>query len=250
MALRKLVAGNWKMNGSLDSLVELDAIAEGAQAAGAIDVAICPPFTLIAPAKARAPGLTIGAQDCHASPKGAHTGCISVAMLAESGARMAIVGHSERRTDQHETDAEVQAKAVAAIAGGLIAIVCVGETEAERDAGTAIAVVQRQLDGSIPRDGKGSTLVVAYEPVWAIGTGRTPSSADVAEMHAAIRARIKMLLGDEGALVRILYGGSVKPENARELLSVADVDGALVGGASLTAAQFVPIIEGAVAAAG
>ncbi len=247
MALRKLVAGNWKMNGSLAALAELDAIAAAAKAQPSVDVAICPPFTLIAPAVARVP-LAIGAQDCHGQAKGAHTGCVSAAMLVEVGARLAIVGHSERRADQHETDAEVRAKATAAIAAGLIAIVCVGETEAERDAGRAVAVVESQLDGSIPRDGTGATLVVAYEPVWAIGTGRTPSTGDVAEMHVAIRAKLGGLLGGEGAKVRILYGGSVKPDNARELLSVADVDGALVGGASLTAAQFVPIIEGAVAA--
>ena len=247
MALRKLVAGNWKMNGSLAGLAELDAIAVAARAQPSVDVAICPPFTLIAPAVAQVP-LTIGGQDCHAKVAGAHTGCISAAMLVEAGAKLVIVGHSERRADQHESDAEVRAKATAAITAGLIAIVCVGETEAERDAGRAIAVVEGQLDGSIPRDGTGATLVVAYEPVWAIGTGRTPSTADVAEMHAAIRASLAALLGGEGAKVRILYGGSVKPDNARELLGVADVDGALVGGASLTAAQFVPIIEGAVAA--
>ena len=248
MALRKLVAGNWKMNGSLGSLAELDAIAAAAGTHGSVDVAVCPPFTLIAPAVSRAPGLAIGAQDCHGQAKGAHTGCISAAMLAEAGARLAIVGHSERRADQHETDVEVQAKAAAALGAGLTAIVCVGETEAERDAGRAIAVVEGQLDGSIPQGGTGMTLVVAYEPVWAIGTGRTPSTADVAEMHAAIRAKLTALLGEEGAKVRILYGGSVKPDNAKELMSVADVDGALVGGASLTAAQFVPIIEGAAAA--
>ena len=247
MALRKLVAGNWKMNGSLAGLAELDAIAVAARAQPSVDVAICPPFTLIAPAVAQVP-LTIGGKDCHGEANGAHTGCISAAMLVEAGAKLVIVGHSERRADQHESDAEVRAKATAAIAAGLIAIVCVGETEAERDAGRAIAVVEGQLDGSIPRDGTGATLVVAYEPVWAIGTGRTPSTADVAEMHAAIRASLAALLGGEGAKVRILYGGSVKPDNARELLGVADVDGALVGGASLTAAQFVPIIEGAVAA--
>ncbi|WP_340315168.1 triose-phosphate isomerase [Rhizorhabdus argentea] len=248
MALRKLVAGNWKMNGSLGSLVELDAIAAAAAAQPSVDVAVCPPFTLIAAAVARAPALAVGAQDCHSAAKGAHTGCISAAMLVEAGAKLVIVGHSERRADQQETDAEVQAKAKAAIAAGLLAIVCVGETEAERDAGRAIAVVEGQLDGSIPREGTGITLVVAYEPVWAIGTGRTPSTGDVAEMHAAIRRRLELLLGHEGAKVRILYGGSVKPDNARELLAVADVDGALVGGASLTAEQFVPIIEGAAAA--
>lgn len=248
MALRKLVAGNWKMNGSLASLAELDAILAAAKLQSSVDVAICPPFTLIAPAVVRVPGLAIGAQDCHGAVKGAHTGCISAAMLAEAGAKLAIVGHSERRADQKESDAEVQAKAMAAIDAGLIAILCVGETEAERDAGHAVAVVAGQLDGSIPRAATGATLVVAYEPVWAIGTGRTPSTADVAEMHAAIRGKLAALLGAEGAKVRILYGGSVKPDNARELLSVADVDGALVGGASLTAAQFVPIIEGAAAA--
>jgi triosephosphate isomerase len=243
MALRKLVAGNWKMNGDKGSLVELDGIAAAAAANAGVDVAVCPPFTLVAPAAERASGLAIGAQDCHAAAKGAHTGCISAAMLREAGAKLVIVGHSERRADQHETDAEVRAKAQAAIAAGLIAIVCVGETEAERDAGSALTVVEGQLDGSIPPEGTGETLVVAYEPVWAIGTGRTPSVADVAEMHAAIRARLNSLLGANGATVRILYGGSVKPDNAAELMAVADVDGALVGGASLTAALFVPIIE-------
>jgi triosephosphate isomerase len=239
------VAGNWKMNGSLAALAELEAIHAAATAHTGLDVAICPPFTLIAPAAQKVPGLAIGAQDVHMAAKGAHTGCISAAMLVEAGASLAIVGHSERRADNHETDAEVQAKAAAAIAAGLKAIVCVGETEAERDAGNAVSVVTGQLDGSVPRDGTGETLVIAYEPVWAIGTGRTPSVADVAEMHAAIRAKLGELLGAEGAKVRILYGGSVKPDNAAELMAVADVDGALVGGASLTAAQFVPVIVGA-----
>lgn len=243
MALRKLVAGNWKMNGSLAALSELDAMAGAG--GGAVDVAICPPATLVAPAAARQPGLAIGAQDCHWNASGAHTGCLSVAMLAEAGAKLVIVGHSERRTDNHETDAEVKAKAEAAIAGGLVAIVCVGETEAERDAGNAAAVVTAQLKGSVPESGTGKTLVVAYEPVWAIGTGRTPTVADVAQMHAAIRQCLGELLGAEGARVRILYGGSVKPSNAAELLHVPDVDGALVGGASLKAADFVPIVEAA-----
>jgi triosephosphate isomerase len=243
MALRKLVAGNWKMNGSLAALSELDAMAGAG--GGAVDVAICPPATLISPAAARQPGLAIGAQDCHWNASGAHTGCLSVAMLAEAGAKLVIVGHSERRTDNHETDAEVKAKAEAAIAGGLVAIVCVGETEAERDAGNAVAVVTAQLKGSVPESGTGKTLVVAYEPVWAIGTGRTPTVADVAQMHAAIRQCLGELLGAEGARVRILYGGSVKPSNAAELLHVPDVDGALVGGASLKAADFVPIVEAA-----
>jgi len=245
--LRKLVAGNWKMNGSLEALAELDAIADAGARHPALDIAICPPFTLIAPAAARRPDLPIGAQDCHAAASGAHTGCVSAGMIVEAGGRLTIVGHSERRADQHETDAEVKAKATAAIAAGLVAIVCVGETEAERDAGDAVAVVTRQLQGSLPAGGIGDTLVVAYEPVWAIGTGRTPSLADVAAMHGAIRAELRRLLGEEGARVRILYGGSVKPGNARELMAIADVDGALVGGASLKAADFVPIIEGAAA---
>jgi triosephosphate isomerase len=228
---RKLVAGNWKMHGSLAALAELDAIAAAADGRE-VDVAICPPFTLIAPAVARG-GIAIGAQDCHPASKGAHTGCVSAAMLIEAGATLCIVGHSERRADNHETDAEVKAKAEAVIGAGMTAIVCVGETIEQRQSGTAIAVVEGQLAGSLPatRD----SLVVAYEPVWAIGTGLTPSAADVAEMHAAIRAIV-------GPDVRILYGGSVKPSNAAELLHVANVDGALVGGASLTAADFVPII--------
>jgi triosephosphate isomerase len=243
MTRRKLVAGNWKMNGNLAALAELDAIA--AVAGGTVDVAVCLPFTLIAPAVGRGTGLTIGAQDCHWAAKGAHTGCVSVPMLSEVGARIVIVGHSERRADQHETDAEVRAKAEAAIAGGLVAIVCVGETEGQRDAGETLDVVGRQLDGSVP-PATAAELVIAYEPVWAIGTGRTPSIDDVAGVHAFIRDCLKGLLGEEeGDKVRILYGGSVKPDNAAELMAVADVDGALVGGASLTAAQFVPIIRAA-----
>jgi triosephosphate isomerase len=243
MALRKLIAGNWKMNGSLSSLAELDAIA--AASTVRIDVAICPPATLINRAVIRQPGLIIGAQDCHWNSSGAHTGCLSVAMLAEAGATMVIVGHSERRADNHETSAEVRAKASAAIAGGLTAIVCVGETEAERDVGSAVEVVTTQLKASLPDCDTGETLVIAYEPVWAIGTGRTPTAGDVSEMHAALRRCLGDLLGQEGAKVRILYGGSVKPSNAAELLHIANVDGALVGGASLKAADFVPIIQAA-----
>lgn len=235
MITRKLIAGNWKMHGSLAALSELDTIAKAAAGAGA-DVSICPPFTLIAPAAARAGDIAIGAQDCHPAASGAHTGCVSAAMLVEAGATMCIVGHSERRTDNGETDAQVKAKAEAVQAVGMTAIVCVGETLEQRDAGHAVAVVEAQLAGSLPANH--DKLVVAYEPVWAIGTGRTPSAADVAEMHAAIRAVV-------GPDVRILYGGSVKPSNAAELLHVANVDGALVGGASLTAADFVPIIKAA-----
>jgi triosephosphate isomerase (TIM) len=233
MTLRKLITGNWKMHGSLAALSEFDAIAAAAKGRG-VDVAICPPFTLIAPATGR--GVVIGAQDCHAAAKGAHTGCVSAAMLVEAGATICIVGHSERRADNHETDAEVKAKAEAVTAAGMTAIICVGETVEQRQAGQAVAVVEAQLAGSLPdtRD----NLVVAYEPVWAIGTGLTPSAANVAEMHAAIRAIV-------GPTIRILYGGSVKASNAAELLHVANVDGALVGGASLTATDFVPIIEAA-----
>jgi triosephosphate isomerase (TIM) len=242
MPLRKLIAGNWKMNGSNAALGELDAIAAAAKTYPAVDVAICPPSLLIASAKDRAPDLAIGGQDCHWNASGAHTGCVSVAMLAEAGASLVILGHSERRADNHETSAEVKQKAEAAIAVGLIAIVCVGETEAQRDAGQAVLVVTSQLSESLPDGGAGDTLVIAYEPVWAIGTGRTPSSDDVAEMHAAIRRQLVDQIGREGARVRILYGGSVKGSNAAELLHVPDVDGALVGGASLKAADFVPII--------
>ena len=235
MTLRKLIAGNWKMHGLHAALPEIEAIAAAAGGL-AVDVAICPPFTLIASAARIAGSVAIGAQDCHAAASGAHTGCVSAAMLVEAGAKMCIVGHSERRADNHETDAEVKAKAEAVIAAGMTAIVCVGETIGQRQTGEAVAVVEGQLAGSLPqaRDG----LVVAYEPVWAIGTGLTPSVADVAEMHAAIRAVV-------GPDVRILYGGSVKPSNAAELLHVDNVDGALVGGASLTAADFVPIVRAA-----
>ena len=250
MGIKKLVAGNWKMNGTLASLSELDAIAEAAAADRSVDVAICPPFTLIAAAAARQPGLTIGAQDVHEADKGAHTGCVSAPMLKEAGASYVIVGHSERRADQGESDALVRAKAVNAIHHGLVAIVCVGETEAQRDAGEAVAVVEAQIEGSIPADALRDSLVVAYEPVWAIGTGRTPSVKDVADMHAAIRAKLSKTIGREADYIRLLYGGSVKPENAAELMAVKNVDGALVGGASLTAAQFLPIIAGAAAAAG
>jgi triosephosphate isomerase (TIM) len=241
----RLIAGNWKMNGSRESLAELDGILAAAEAAPQVDVAICPPFTLIERAVARVPALAIGGQDCHPAAKGAHTGCISAGMLIEAGAKLVIVGHSERRAAQGETDAEVKAKAEAAIAAGLTAIVCVGETEAEHDAGEAQARVTAQVEGSVPVAG-GEALVVAYEPVWAIGTGRTPKAENVAQMHATIRATLGTVLGRERAeTVRILYGGSVTGDNAVELLAIDDVDGALVGGASLTAAAFVPIIEAA-----
>ena len=204
---------------------------------------VCPPATLVArfAEVARGSPVAIGGQDCHAEASGAHTGDIAAEMLADAGASAVIVGHSERRTDHHESDAEVRAKALAAWRAGLIAIVCVGEQRAEREAGETLAVVGRQLDGSLPDGATAANLVVAYEPVWAIGTGLTPTPADVAEVHGFIRERLATRFGGEGARMRILYGGSVKPSNAGELLSVADVNGALVGGASLKAEDFLGI---------
>jgi triosephosphate isomerase len=243
---RKLVAGNWKMNGDLAGLAELDGIAVAAAAHPHVDVAIAVPATLIAPAAARVPALAIGAEDVHPADKGAHTGCISAPMIREAGARFSIVGHSERRADNGETDADVKAKAEALRRHGLSAILCVGETLAERDAGRAVAVVTGQLAASLPEGAAASWLSIAYEPVWAIGTGRTPTVADVAAMHGAIRAKLRELVGDDAEAMRLLYGGSVTADNARELLGAGDVDGALVGGASLTAAKFSPIIAAGV----
>ena len=247
MTRRRLIAGNWKMNGGLAALAELDGIVAAAAAAPGLDVAIAVPATLIMAAAARVPGLAIGAQDVHPGEKGAHTGCISAGMVKDVGGRFSIVGHSERRADQHETDHDVRAKAEALHAAGLSAILCVGETLAERDAGRAELVVTRQLTGSLPEGAAAAWLSIAYEPVWAIGTGRTPTVADVAAMHGAIRSQLRALIGAEAEAVRILYGGSVTGDNAAELLGAGDVDGALVGGASLTAAKFVPIIEAGVA---
>ncbi|MCW3837745.1 triose-phosphate isomerase [Sphingomonas canadensis] len=244
---RKLVAGNWKMFGLKADLPEVSAIAAAAAANPGVDVALCVPFTLISAAAKAAGAMPVGAQDVHASPNGAHTGCVAAPMLVEAGARLAIVGHSERRAAQHETDAEVKAKAEAAHGAGLQAILCIGETLEERDAGRAEAVVTAQVAASLPDGAAGSWLALAYEPVWAIGTGRTPTEADVAAMHGAIRAKLRALIGAEADAVRILYGGSVNAGNAASLLACADVDGALVGGASLTAAKFVPIIEAAAA---
>ncbi len=237
---RPLVAGNWKMNGLAVSVGELTKIVKGAAGIKA-GLMICPPATLIADfaAAARGSAVAIGGQDCHAAPSGAHTGDIAAEMLKDAGAVAVIVGHSERRTDHHETDAQVRAKALAAHRAGLIAIVCIGEQRAEREAGETLAVLGRQIDGSLPDVASG--LVVAYEPVWAIGTGLTPTAADVAEAHAFIRKKLVERYGADGLGVHILYGGSVKPANAKELLTIADVNGALVGGASLKAADFLGI---------
>lgn len=245
-AIRALVAGNWKMNGLKGSAGELDALIEdlGAGAPAAADVMICPPATLVADFAARAAGglVAIGAQDCHTAPSGAHTGDISAEMLADAGADAVIVGHSERRADHGESDALVRDKAKAAHRAGLTAIICVGETEAERRSGKTLAVVAGQLSGSLPDQATAANTVIAYEPVWAIGTGLTPTPDDVAEVHAMIRTELARLAGGAGRAMRILYGGSVKPANAKELMAVADVNGALVGGASLKAADFLGII--------
>ena len=245
--MRPLIAGNWKMNGVRASLAELGQMAAGVgDVWRRADLLICPPATLVMSAAVVALGtrIVIGAQDCHPKASGAHTGDISAEMLADLGATAVIVGHSERRTDHGETDALVRQKAEAALRAGLIAIVCVGETQAERDTGKALDVVGRQLAGSLPDGVTAASLVVAYEPVWAIGTGRTPTVADVLEVHGFIRNQLKQRFNGEGAAVRILYGGSVKPSNAAELLSVPDVNGALVGGASLKAADFLGIAAG------
>jgi triosephosphate isomerase len=245
MTRRPLVAGNWKMNGLRASVVELEAMiaAYDSHLQARAELLICPPATLLAsfPAVAAGSGLAIGAQDCHPAPCGAHTGDISAEMIADAGAGFVILGHSERRADHGETDSLVRLKADAARRAGLIAIVCVGESEAERDAGRALEVVVGQLAGSIPDGATGANLVVAYEPIWAIGTGRTPSEADIAEMHGAMRAALRARFGEEAEGIRLLYGGSVKPENAGTILTLADVDGALVGGASLKAASFIAI---------
>ncbi len=243
MPNRPFIVGNWKMNGTRAMLAEARAIDRGAARHPGVRVGIAPPFTLIGAMAEAVQTAAVGGQDCHAQVSGAFTGDVAAPMLSDAGAQFTIVGHSERRAMHGESDAAVQAKADAALAAGLEVIVCVGETEAERDAGQAEAVVCNQLDGSLPR-GEGLTprITVAYEPVWAIGTGRVPSVDDVATMHRAIRARLLAIYGDEGAAIRILYGGSVNAKNAEELLGADQVGGALVGGASLTADSFLAIV--------
>lgn len=241
MARRPLVAGNWKMNGLQASVRDLEKITAGAQELSAVDLMVCPPATLIAgfAAAARGSRVAIGAQDCHAQPAGAYTGDLSAEMLKDAGAQAVIVGHSERRHYHGETDAAVRAKALAARRAGILAIVCVGETRAEHDAGRARDVVQAQLSGSLPEDSV--DLVIAYEPVWAIGSGHTPTARDVADMHTFIRQGLRGRYGERGQGIQILYGGSVKPANAKELLAADNVDGALVGGASLNPDEFLAI---------
>ncbi|MBK5946350.1 triose-phosphate isomerase [Rhodobacter veldkampii DSM 11550] len=240
---RKLAAGNWKMNGTRASLAEVEALI-AAHPEPACDVLLCPPATLIAWMADRigAAPVAVGGQDCHARASGAHTGDIAAGQLADAGASHVILGHSERRADHGETDAMVCAKTVAAHDAGLVAVVCLGETEAERDAGTTLAVIGAQLAGSLPEGCTGHNTVIAYEPVWAIGTGRTPTLGQIAEVHDFLRAELVNRFGAEGGAMRLLYGGSVKPSNATEIFATSNVDGALVGGASLTAADFGAII--------
>jgi triosephosphate isomerase len=246
-SITPLIAGNWKMNGVKVSLAEADKLAVLLAGGGQshVDVAICPPATLLAALSARLAETSIftGGQDCHTAAGGAHTGDLSAQMLADAGARFVIVGHSERRADHGETDALVNAKAVAALGAGLVPIVCVGETRAEREAGQAETVVATQLAGSVPDFAATEEIVIAYEPVWAIGTGLTPTSDDIARMHAQIRTLLVERFGERGAAMRILYGGSLKPGNAKEILAITDVNGGLVGGASLLSNDFYGIIS-------
>lgn len=246
MAQRQYIVGNWKMNGTRAMLSEARAIDRAVERLMKVEVALAPPYTLIHATRKEANLIGVGAQDCHAAEGGAHTGDISAPMLKDAGAGFVIVGHSERRADHGETDDIVRAKAESALAAGLQVIVCVGETEAERDAGEADDVVAKQLEGSLPRGSEWAEKVtVAYEPVWAIGTGRTPTFIDIGEMHRSIRKRLVAFYGDAGAAIRILYGGSVKADNAAEILRTNEVGGALVGGASLTAESFLGIVAAA-----
>jgi triosephosphate isomerase len=243
--IRPLIAGNWKMNGLRSSMAEFEAMLAGAsRVAAKADLLVCPPATLIAAFAAKlagSKGLVIGGQDCHPKPSGAHTGDISAEMLADAGASAVIVGHSERRADYGEGDDLVRQKAEAAWRAGLTAIVCIGETQSHRDAGQTLDICCGQLQGSLPEGARADNLVVAYEPVWAIGTGLTPTVKDVEQIHQFSRETLGARFNQEGAKMRILYGGSVKPSNARELMGVANVNGALIGGASLKAADFLAI---------
>jgi triosephosphate isomerase len=247
-AIRPLIAGNWKMNGLTSSMAEFEAMLRGAPALAAkADLLICPPATLVSAFATKAlasTALAVGAQDCHPKPSGAHTGDISAEMLADAGARAIIVGHSERRADHGESDALVRQKTEAVWRAGLVAIVCIGETQGQRDAGQTLEVCRTQLAGSLPDASKAGNLVVAYEPIWAIGTGLTPTPGDVEQVHAFIRTLLGDRFGGDGMRMRILYGGSVKPSNAAELMAVANVNGALVGGASLRAVDFLAIAAG------
>ncbi|MEX0286993.1 MAG: triose-phosphate isomerase [Paracoccaceae bacterium] len=249
---RKLAAGNWKMNGTSAALGELQVLAGNAPI-DTVDILICPPAPLLMKAgEVLSPaGITTGGQDCHAAESGAHTGDISAAMLADAGASAVIVGHSERRADHDERNEDVRAKANAAMTAGLTAVICLGESLAQREAANTLDIIAGQMSGSIPDQSTGENLVIAYEPVWAIGTGKTPTPDQIGEVHSFIRARLDRRFGAGVARsARLLYGGSVKPGNAAEIFAVPDVDGALVGGASLKAADFRPIIDALAASAG
>ena len=249
MRLKKLVAGNWKMHGLSYDLDEIKAIATAAAVYPTVDVALCVPAILVDRAARAVPGFAIGGQDVHHADKGAHTGCTSARMLIDAGASLTIVGHSERRDSQRESDAEVKAKADAALSVGLAVILCVGETLEVRDSGRAVTAVMQQLDGSLPDSSSAEAeLAIAYEPIWAIGTGKIPTDDEIGQMHAAIRAKLLERYGNAGNDVRILYGGSVKSTNAAEIFAIPDVDGALVGGASLKNQDFVPIVAAAAGA--
>src|SRR5882757_641776 len=246
-AIRPLIAGNWKMNGLTSSVAEFEAMLAGAgSVTGRADLLVCPPATLVGAfaAKARGGNVAVGGQDCHPKPSGAHTGDLSAEMFRDLGAVAVIVGHSERRADHGESDALVRQKAVAAWRAGLTAIVCIGETRQQRDAGQTLDLCGSQLKGSLPDGSTSANLVVAYEPVWAIGTGLTPTAKDVEDVHRFIRGQLIERFEGEGSKIRILYGGSVKPSNAAELMGVANVNGALVGGASLKASDFLAIAAG------
>ena len=249
MNVRKLVAGNWKMHGLATDLGEVRAIAEQATAYPQVDVALCLPAILIDRASRAAPGFAIGGQDVHEADKGAHTGCTSAEQLLDAGAKLTIVGHSERRDAQFESDSVVKAKAETALRCGLGVILCIGESLEIREAGRAVETVVAQLQASLPATAADG-LAIAYEPIWAIGTGKVPTTGEIAEMHLVLRGRLEASYGDWGRSVRILYGGSVKPSNAREIFKVPDVDGALVGGASLRAVDFIPIVASAAAVEG
>lgn len=246
MAPRKLAAGNWKMNGTLASLAEVDRLLADHPQPGC-DLLICPPATLIHAMAAK--GIATGGQDCHANASGAHTGDIAAAQLRDAGASHVILGHSERRTDHGETDDQVRAKAIAAHEAGLVAVICLGETEAQRDAGQTLDVIAGQLAASVPDCATAANTVIAYEPVWAIGTGRTPTNDQIAEVHALMRDRLAARFAD-GADISLLYGGSVKPGNAAEIFAIPHVNGALVGGASLKAGDFGPIVAALAASGG
>ena len=249
MALKKLVAGNWKMHGLAADLGEIRAIAEASADYPQVDVALCVPAILIERAARAVPDFQIGGQDVHHAEKGAHTGSVSAHMMLDAGASLTIVGHSERREAQRESDEEVRAKAEAGLACGLDVILCVGESLESRAARTAVSTVAAQLDASVPRsEGAPTALAIAYEPIWAIGTGKVPTASEIAEMHSALRERLVAAYGESGERVRLLYGGSVKASNAQEIFGIPNVDGALGGGASLKSADFMPIVAAAAAA--